>query len=157
MTDKMAENLNEITTTTDILARFEAELADLGKKMSVAASDADSAALISLAHRRNNLPIEILASKTRLEQLYLERDELRLPAFQNKAAELAKIVTEKLKKRADAQTEFNIASGNQSSAAADVSETKRSIAERKRTIESLLHSARNSKISPVSLQMHGGI
>jgi hypothetical protein len=156
MIDKMTENLNEITTTNDTLTRLESELSDLGAKMALAADDADSASLITLAHRRNDLPIEILSARIRLERLYLERDELRLPEFQTEAQKLAEIVAEKLKILADAQTQFNFASGNQSAAASDVSETKMSINDRKRTIEVLLREARNVKIAPASLQMHGG-
>jgi hypothetical protein len=157
MTEKMTENLNEIQNTTETLTRLEAELSDLGVKMAISADDADSASLIALAHRRNDLPIEILSTQIILERLYLERDELRLPEFQVEAQKLAEIVAEKLKTLADAQTEFNFASGNQSSAASDVSETKISIAERKRTIEILLREARNVKIAPASLSMRGGI
>ncbi len=156
MTEKMTENLNEIQNTTETLTRLEAELSDLGTKMAISADDADSASLIALAHRRNNLPIEILSTRIILERLYLERDELRLPAFQTEAQKLAEIVAEKLKTLADAQTQFNFASGNQSAAASDVSETKMSINERKRTIEGLLREARNVKIAPSSLQMYGG-
>ncbi len=152
----MTENLNEIQTTTTTLARLETEQADLPKRMSDAANDADSSALIGLAHRRNNLPIEILSAQIRLERLYLRRDEMRLPLLQNEAAKLAEIVTEKLKILTDSQTEFNFASGNQSSAASDVSETKIEIGERRRSIESLLAQARNVKIVPSSLSVHGG-
>ncbi len=154
----MTENIIEqIRNTTEKLAKLEAELSDLGKKMAIAADDADSSALISLAHRRNNLPIEILSGQITLERLLLQRDELRLPEFQTEAQKLAEIVTEKLKILTDAQTQFNFASGNQSAAASDVSETKMSINDRKRTIEVLLREARNVKISPSSLQMRGGI
>ncbi len=156
MTEQTTQNLNEIQITTDILTRLEAELADLGKKMAIAADDADSASLISLKHRANDIPVELLATQIRLERLYLQRDEERLPTFQSEAQKLAEIVAEKLKMLADAQTQFNFASGNQSSAASDVSETKMAISERKRSIESLLAQARNVKIAPASLQMHGG-
>jgi hypothetical protein len=154
----MTENIIEqIQNTTETLTRLESELSDLGKKMAIAADDADSSALISLAHRRNNLPIEILSAQIILERLYLQRDEARLPEFQVEAQKLAEIVAEKLKILADAQTQFNFASGNQSSAASDVSETRMSINERKRTIEVLLREARNVKITPSSLSMHGGV
>jgi hypothetical protein len=123
--------------------------------MALAADNADSVSLISLAHRRNNLPIEILSGQITLERLLLQRDEERLPAFQDEAQKLAEIVTEKLKILTAAQTQFNFASVNQSSAASDLSETKMTIAERKRTIEVLLREARNVKIVPTSLQMHG--
>jgi hypothetical protein len=156
MTEKMIKNLDEIENTQTLLETLSAEQADLGAKMAIAADDADSASLIALAHRRNNLPIEILSAQIILERLYLQRDEARLPEFQAEAQKLAEIVTEKLKMLADAQAQFNFASGNQSAAGSDVSETKLAISERKRQIEVLLREARNVKIAPASLQMHGG-
>ncbi len=158
MTEQTTEKplVEQIQDTQTLLETLSAEQADLGKKMAIAADDADSASLISLKHRVNDLPIELIATQIRLERLYLERDELRLPAFQSEAQKLAEIVAEKLKMLADAQTQFNFASGNQSSAASDVSETKMAISERRRVIESLLAQARNVKIAPTSLQMHGG-
>jgi hypothetical protein len=153
----MTENLiKQIQDTTKILETLSAEQSDLSNRMSDAANDADSAALIGLAHRQNNLPVEILSARIRLERLLLRRDEERLPEFQAEAQKLAEIVTEKLKMLAAAQTEFNFASVNQSSAASDVSETKMTIAERKRTIEILLREARNVKVAPASLSMRGG-
>jgi peptidoglycan hydrolase CwlO-like protein len=112
--------------------------------------------LIKLAHRRNDLPIEILSTRTILERLYLERDELRLPELQAEVTKLAEPIPEMQKQIADLQQEFNIASGNVSNANEDVRQTRMEISERKRTIESLLAQARNVKIAPASLQMHGG-
>ena len=156
MTEKMTENLNEIQNTTETLTRLEAELSDLGVKMSLAASDADSASLISLAHRRNNLPIEILSEQIRLQQLLLQRDELRLPLLQAEVAKLAEPIEPMRKKISDLQVEFNIASGAVTNANEDVRQTKLEISERRRSIETLLAQARNVKIAPASLQMHGG-
>jgi predicted nucleic acid-binding Zn-ribbon protein len=156
MTEKMLENLNEIENTTETLTRLEAEQADLSKRMSDAANDADSAALIGLAHRRNNLPIEILSAQIRLERLYLQRDEQRLPELQAELAELAKPIPEMQKKIAEMQREFNIASGAVTNANENLRQTKLEIAERKRSIESLLAQARNVKIAPSSLSMRGG-
>jgi peptidoglycan hydrolase CwlO-like protein len=156
MTEQTTQNLNEIQTTTDILTRLEAELADLSAKMAISADNADSASLIKLAHRRNDLPIEILSTRIILERLYVQRDEERLPQLQAEVAELAKPITEMQKQIADLQQEFNVASGNVSNANEDVRQTRMEIAERKRSIESLLAQARNVKIAPASLQMHGG-
>jgi chromosome segregation ATPase len=150
------ENLNEITTTTETLTRLEAELSDLGAKMAISADDADSASLITLAHRRNDLPIEILSARIILERLYLRRDELRLPQLQAEATKLAEPIDGMLKKIAETQREFNIASGAAVSANEEVRQTRISIGERRRSIESLLAQARNVKIVPTSLQMHGG-
>jgi peptidoglycan hydrolase CwlO-like protein len=151
------KTLNEqIQITTDNLTELETEQADLPKRMSDAANDADSSALIILAHRRNDLPIEILSAQIRLERLYVQRDELRLPQLQAEAAKLAEPIEGMQKQINDLQREFNIASGAVASAGEDVRETKMAIAERKRTIEALLRDARNVKIAPTSLQMHGG-
>ena len=153
----MTENLNEqIQTTSNLLAQLEAEQADLPKRMSDAANDADSSALIILAHRRNDLPIEILSTRIILERLYVQRDELRLPELQAEVAKLAEPIEGMQKQIADLQQEFNVASGNVSNANEDVRQTRMEISERKRTIESLLAQARNVKIAPASLQMHGG-
>ncbi len=155
MIDKMTENLNEITTTTEILTRLESELSDLGKKMTLAADDADSASLITLAHRRNDLPIEILSAQIRLQRLYLQRDELRLPELHADATKLAEPIAEMQKQIAEMQREFNIASGAVGSANEEVRQTRIAIGERRRSIASLLAQARNVKIAPASLQMRG--
>ncbi len=153
MTEKSL--VEQIQETETLVEKLSAEQADLGKKMAIAADDADSASLISLKHRVNDLPIELIATQIRLERLYLQRDELRLPELQNVVAELAKPIEGMLKRIADLQQEFNVASGNVSSAGEDVRETKLAISERRRAIEALLRQARNVKIAPASLQMQG--
>ena len=154
MTEKLIEQIQD---TTKLLETLSAEQSDLGQKMALAADDADSSALITLAHRRGDLPIEILSVRIKLERLYLLRDELRLPSFQVEAQKLAEIVAEKLKILTDSQTQFNIASGAVSNASEDVRQTKMEISERKRQIQSLLMQARNVKIAPTSLSVGGGI
>ncbi len=153
----MTENIIEqIQNTQTLLETLAAEQADLGVKMAISANDADSASLIALAHRRNNLPIEILSEQIRLEQLLLQRDELRLPELQAEVAKLAEPIEPMRKKISDLQREFDIASGAVTNANEDVRQTKLEIAERRRSIESLLMQARNVKISPSSLAMNGG-
>ncbi len=156
MTEKMIQNLNDIENTQTLLETLSAEQSDLGAKMAISANDADSASLIALAHRRNNLPIEILSEQIRLSQLLLERDEQRLPLLQAEVAKLAEPIEGMLKKITEMQREFSIASGEVSNANENVRQVRLEIAERKRSIEGLLHEARNVKIVPASLQMHGG-
>ncbi len=155
MTEKMIENLDEIENTQTLLETLSAEQADLSKRMSDAANDADSGALIGLAHRRNDLPIEILSRRITIERLYVQRDEERLPQLQAEVAKLAEPIEGMQKKINDLQREFNIASGAVGNASEDVRQIKMEISERKRQIESLLAQARNVKIAPASLQMHG--
>jgi peptidoglycan hydrolase CwlO-like protein len=153
----MTENLIEqIQDTQTLLETLSAEQSDLGAKMAIAANDADSAALISLSYRRNNLPVEILSTQIRLSRLLLERDEMRLPGLQDEAKKLAEPIEGMLKKIAEMQREFNIKSGEVGSITEDIRQLKMEISERKRQIGSLVHEARNVKISPSSLAMNGG-
>ncbi len=153
MTEKTI--IEQIQDTQTLLETLSAEQTDLGAKMAISADDADSASLISLARRRDELPVEILSSQIILERLLLRRDEERLPLLQNEVAELAKPIEPMLKKIAEMQREFSIASGAVSTATEDVRETKMSISERRRAIESLFSQARNVKVVPASLQAHG--
>jgi peptidoglycan hydrolase CwlO-like protein len=157
MTEKMIQNLDEIENTQKILETLSAEQSDLPVKMAISADDADSASLIALSHRRNNLPIEILSTQIILSRLLLERDELRLPQLQNAVAKLAEPIEGMLKKITEMQREFGIASGAVSNANENLRQTKLEIAERRRSIESLLAQARNVKIAPASLSMRGGV
>jgi peptidoglycan hydrolase CwlO-like protein len=157
MTEKMIKNLDEIENTQKILETLSAEQSDLSIKMAISADDADSASLIALAHRRNDLPIEILSTQIILERLYLQRDEARLPLLQAEVTKLTEPIEPMLKEIAEMQRKFNIASGAASNAIEDGRQLRMEISERKRSIEGLLHEARNSKIAPASLQAHGGI
>jgi peptidoglycan hydrolase CwlO-like protein len=153
MTEKMIQNLDEIENTQKILETLSAEQSDLSKRMSDAANDADSSALIALAHRRGNLPIEILSAEIILQRLLLRRDEERLPELQADAKKLAEPIEPMLKKIAEMQREFNIKSGEVGSITEDIRQLKMEISERRRQIESLLSQARNVKISPASLSI----
>jgi uncharacterized coiled-coil DUF342 family protein len=154
MTEKSL--VEQIQDTQTLLETLSAEQSDLGAKMAISANDADSASLIALAHRRNDLPIEILSEQIRLEQLLLLRDEQRLPELQAEVAKLAEPIEPMRKKINDLQMQFNIASGAVGNANEDLRQTKLEISERRRAIEALLAQARNVKISPSSLQAHGG-
>jgi peptidoglycan hydrolase CwlO-like protein len=157
MKEKMTKKtlIEEIESTQKQLETLSAEQSDLAHKMAVAADDADSSALITLAHRRNNLPIEILSAQIILQRLLLRRDELRLPELQSAALELAKPIPEMQDQINDLQRQFNIASYGVTSANENVRETNRVIGERKRQIAALVSQAQNVKIAPASLQMHG--
>lgn len=146
MTEKTL--IEEIQNTQKQLETLSAEQSDLGKKMAIAADDADSASLISLAHRRNELPIQISSEQIRLQQLLLRRDEQRLPELQKTVAKLAEPIATMRQEIDEKQREFNIKSGEVSSANEDLRQLRLEIAERKRAIEGLLAQARNTKISP---------
>ncbi len=153
---KIQENLtSQIEQSANFLAQLSAELADIPNRRALAVNDADSAALISLSHRAGDLPIEIQMTKVRLEQLYVQKDEERLPGLQTKAQELSAVIPELQARVQAAQLELNLASGAQLDAAQNVKDVKQRIAERSREIEALLHSARNAKIAPNHLFVSG--
>ncbi len=58
---------SQIETTDELLDQLQAELADIPSRMTLAVEDADSASMISLRNRQNDLPVEIhLTRKTYL-------------------------------------------------------------------------------------------
>jgi chromosome segregation ATPase len=154
MTEKSL--VEQIQDTTKFIETLAAEQSDMSVKMAIAAADADSAALIALKHRANDIPVDLLMTEIRLQQLLLRRDEERLPELQSVVAELAEPIEPMRKKISDLQLQFNIASGEVTNANEDVRQTRLEIAERRRSIESLLSQARNVKVVPASLSMRGG-
>ncbi len=150
------ENLNsQIETKTTELAALENEQSELSQSIADAANAADSSALIHLANRRNNLPVELLSARVTLERLRQQKDEERLPRLQDEARELSEPVFELQARLQSLQTELNISIGRQADAAQNVKDVKLRIAERKREIEALLHETRNVKIVPNHLFVSG--
>jgi cell division septum initiation protein DivIVA len=153
---KINENLNEqIEQSANKLAQLENEQRELSQSIADAANAADSSALITLAHRRNNLPVELLSARVTLERLYQQRDEERLPGLQDEARELSEPIYELQARLQSLQTELNISIGRQVDAAQNVKDVKLRIAERSREIEALLHETRNVKIVPNHLSVSG--
>jgi chromosome segregation ATPase len=153
---KINENLNEqIEQSANLLVQLETEQRELSQSIADAANAADSVTLINLAHRRNNLPVELLSSRVTLERLYQQRDEERLPGLQDEARELSEPIFELQARLQLLQTELNISIARQVDAAQNVKDIKMRIAERKRDIEALLHEARNVKIVPNHLSVSG--
>jgi chromosome segregation ATPase len=150
------ENLNsQIETKTTELTALETEQRELSQSIADAANAADSSALITLAHRRNNLPVELLSARVTLERLHQQRDEERLPGLQDEARKLSEPIYELQANLQAAQLELNLAGGAQADAAQLVKDVKQRIAERSREIEVLLRQARNVKITPSHLSVSG--
>jgi chromosome segregation ATPase len=145
----------QIETTANKLTELETEQAGLSQSIADAANAADSVSLITLAHRRNNLPIEILSSRISLERLYQQRDEEKLPGLEAEAQRLSEPISELQERLRTAQTELNRAIGSQTDAAQNARDIKTRIADRRRGIEGLLHEARNVKVAPSHLSVSG--
>jgi chromosome segregation ATPase len=146
---------NKIETTNTKLTQLETEQSELSQAIANAANEADSVSLITLAHRRNNLPIEILSSRITLEKLYQQRDEEKLPGLIAEAQKLSAVIPELQTRLQAAQTELNIAIGAQLDAAQNAKDVKLRVAERRRSIEVLVHEASNVKIAPSHLSVSG--
>lgn len=153
---KINENLNsQIEANTNKLTELENEQAELSQATANAADAADSSALIKLAHRRIELPIQILSTRVVLERLLLQRDEEKLPCLQDEAQKLSQPIYELQARLQAAQLELNLSIGAQMGAAQNVKDIKLRISERRRQIELLLHEARNVKITPNHLSVSG--
>jgi chromosome segregation ATPase len=146
---------NQIETKNTKLTQLETEQSELSQAIANAANEADSVSLITLAHRRNNLPIEILSTRITLEKLYQQRDEERLPGLTAEAQKLSAVIPELQTRVQAAQTELNIAIGAQQGAAQNEKDIKQRVAERKRSIEGLVHELRNVKVTPSYLSVSG--
>jgi chromosome segregation ATPase len=146
---------NQIETKTTELTALETEQRELSQSIADAANAADSSALITLAHRRNNLPVELLSARVTLERLHQQRDEEKLPRLQDEARKLSEPIPELQARLQSAQLELNLAGGAQRDAAQNVKDVKQRVAERKREIEALLHETRNVKIVPNHLSVSG--
>ncbi len=146
---------NQIETNTTKLAQLEAEQAGLSQATADAANAADAPALIHLAHRRNNLPIEILASRITLEQLYQRRDEEKLPGLHTKAQRLSAAIPELQANKDAAQLALNLAVGAERDASQRAKDVKQRISDRRRGIEALLHEVSKTRIAPSLLSVSG--
>ena len=145
----------QIETTANKLTELETEQSGLSQAIADAANAADSSALITLAHRRNNLPIELLSTRITLERLYQQKDEERLPGLLAEAQKLSEPISELQERLRTAQTELNRAIGSQTDAAQIAKDVRQRISERRRGIEALLSEARNVKIVPNHLSVSG--
>jgi chromosome segregation ATPase len=142
----MKENLNEqIETTSNLLAQLEAEQADFQKQMTLAVNDADSSAIIALRHRADDLPVEIQATRIRLEKLRLQSDEERLPGLQAEVNKSHEPLEEAIAKRDAAALELGKLQGASHGASEDLRDVKTRIGERKRELERLIYLANPQK------------
>ncbi|MEJ7861621.1 MAG: hypothetical protein WKF90_08285 [Pyrinomonadaceae bacterium] len=137
------------------MAQLETEQAGLSQSIADAANAADSVSLITLAHRRNDLPVELLSTRVVLKRLHLRRDEERLPGLQDEAQKLSAPIAGLQKRLQSAQLELNIAVSAQIGAEQNAKDLRARIGERKRAVEVLLHEARNVKIVPIHLSVSG--
>jgi chromosome segregation ATPase len=135
-------NLNEqIEETADLLARLETEQSDFKNRMTLAANDGDSSAIIALRHRGDDLPIEIQAARIRLAKLHLQSDEEKLPELQAAVNKFHEPISEAIAKRDAAVLELGKVQGAYHGVNEDLRDVKIRVGERKRELQRLIHLA----------------
>jgi peptidoglycan hydrolase CwlO-like protein len=132
---------SQIQTTSDLLARLEAEQADFQNRMTLAVGEGDSASMIDLKRRHNELPVEIEAARIRLAKLHLQSDEERLPALQAEVGKFYEPIQEAIAKRDAAALELGKLQGAYHGVNEDLRDVKNRIGERKRELERLIYQA----------------
>jgi chromosome segregation ATPase len=135
------QNENDITsqieTTDELLNRLQAELADIPNRMTLAVEDADSASMISLRHRQNDLPVEIQMTRLRLEQLRLQLKEQTLPAMDSEIETLHKPIPALEKAFNEAKSALDTARFAYTDSIDNRRFAKQAIADNRREIEQL--------------------
>jgi chromosome segregation ATPase len=155
----MTEKLNEqIETTENLLAKLEAEQADVPNKMTIAANDGDSASLISLKRRAFELPIEIEAARIRLAKLRLQLNEEKLPILKEAVQKAAEPIERLMAEYKAAELALNRARGAIAAAEANVKDVNWRIGEQKRELAKMIYDANpkpKANQMPSSLQWTG--
>ncbi len=139
MKGKIEPTLTEqIATTADLLKQLKAEQADINNKMRLAVNDADSAAMIQLRRRADDLPYEITGSEIRLERLRHQADEQLLAELEPERERLYPAVGKARQVFDEAQRQLNIATAAHLNAIDAVNEQRRVIGRHKRRVEMLI-------------------
>jgi uncharacterized membrane protein (DUF106 family) len=136
------ENLTEqIQTTETLLETLQSERSDFQNRMAAAVGAGDSASMISLKNRQNELPLEIEAGQIRLAKLLLESDKERLPVLQEKVSKFAEPIAAAVLKRDTAVLELNKLQGAYHTANEDFRDLRIRIGQRTRELERLIYMA----------------
>jgi chromosome segregation ATPase len=130
---------SQIQASGELLNRLQAELADIPNRMTLAVEDADSASMISLRNRQNDLPVEIHMTRLRLEQIRLRLKEQTLPSLDAEIETLHKPIPALEKAYNEAKSALDAARFVHTAAIDSLRFVKQEISDEKRMIEQLKH------------------
>jgi chromosome segregation ATPase len=151
----MTKNLTEqIETTSDLLAQLETEQGDFKNRMAHAATNADSASIISLRHRADDLPLHIRAARLRLERLRLSRDEIKLDEIRDEPNRLAEPMQDAVKRYNEARDAKNEAVAAHAQAQNEIYNLQMQNAARKRAISALEFEMNSTGLPIVRSRVH---
>ncbi len=139
---KIQVNLNEqIQNEQTLLEALQTERDDFQKRMMAAVGAGDSAVMINLKHRQNELPVEIATAQIRLAKMQLQADEERLPVLQAKVSKFTEPIQAAVLKRDAAVLELNNLQGEYYGVNEDFRDLRIRIGERTRELARLIHLA----------------
>jgi hypothetical protein len=134
----MTENNNELTVQSitdeieridELLAKLRYEFADFQNRMTIAATDGDSASMISLQKRQVDLPLEIRATEILVLNLRLQRLEMQKPTLVAARQATHEPLQQAIIERDNALNQFNMLSANAANAHENVRQNSLEIGE----------------------------
>jgi CO dehydrogenase/acetyl-CoA synthase gamma subunit (corrinoid Fe-S protein) len=136
--NNMTNNNDELTVQTitdeieridELLAKLQYEFADFQNRMTIAATDGDSASMISLQKRQADLPLEIKATEILVLNLRLQRLEMQKPTLVAARQATHEPLQQAIIERDNAINQFNILSANAANAHENVRQNSLEIGE----------------------------
>ncbi len=149
----MTNNNNELTVQTltdeterinELLAKLRYEFADFQNRMTIAATDGDSASMISLQKRQADLPLEIKATEILVLNLRLQRLEMQKPTLVAAQQATYEPLQKAIIERDNALKQFNILSANAANAHEDVRQNSIEIGELTRERDRLIYQTKTA-------------
>ncbi len=120
---------DEIERIDELLAKLQYEFADFQNRMTIAATDGDSASMISLQKRQADLPLEIKATEILVLNLRLQRLEMQKPTLVAARQATHEPLQQAIIERDNAINQFNILSANAANAHENVRQNSLEIGE----------------------------
>jgi chromosome segregation ATPase len=129
----------QIQNTQTHLENLKSERDDFQNRMTAAVGAGDSAAMINLKHRQNELPVEIATAQIRLSKMQLQADEARLPLLQAKVSKFTEPIQSAVLKRDAAVLELNQLQSEYHAVNEDFRDLRIRIGERTRELARLIY------------------
>jgi hypothetical protein len=144
----------QIETSASRVAELETEQTNLPQALGLAVGNADAEEIIRLRRRAEDLPIELQASRVRLERLRIQAEESKFPALHAEIERLYPAIVETRQAKDEAGRAFSMACNAHQSVVDELRQRKIDLSERKRGVDALLNSKPSAPIRQ-SLLMNG--
>jgi len=135
---------DEIERIDELLAKLRYEFADFQNRMTIAATDGDSASMISLQKRQADLPLEIKATEILVLNLRLQCLEMQKPTLVAARQATHEPVQKAIIERDNAIKQFNMMSANAANAHENVRQNSIEIGELTRERDRHIYQTKNA-------------